>query len=174
VRLCVETGVAGLSVEDYTNDRDNPLYDFDLAVARVKAARDAIDKAGGDVILVGRAEGLIRNRPDFDDILRRLVAFSNAGADCLYAPGVSTAEQISAIVKAVAPKPVNVLLGFPTSLTVADMEKLGVRRISIGGSLARSAWAGFTRVAKEIADKGIFTGFKDAMPSAEINKLLGK
>jgi 2-methylisocitrate lyase-like PEP mutase family enzyme len=171
VRLCIETGVAGLSVEDYTNDPANPIYDLDLSVARVRAARAAIDKAGGDVLLVGRAEGLIRNRPDFDDILRRLVAFSSAGADCLYAPGVKTAEQITAIVKAVAPKPVNVLMGGPSQLTVKALGDLGVRRISVGGALARSAWGGFMRAARAIAEHGSFDGFADAAPGAELNKL---
>lgn len=173
VRLCIETGVAGLSVEDYTNDPANPLYDFDVAVARVRAARAAIDKSGGDVMLVGRAEGLIRNRPDFDDILRRLVAFSNAGSDCLYAPGLTTREQIAAVVKAVAPKPVNVLMGSPSALTVKDLADLGVRRISVGGSLARAAWGGFTRAARQIAEQGNFNGFADATPGGELNKLLG-
>jgi 2-methylisocitrate lyase-like PEP mutase family enzyme len=173
VRLCIETGVAGLSVEDYTNDRANPIYELDVAIARVRAARAAIDKSGGDVMLIGRAEGLIRNRPDFDEILRRLVAFSNAGSDCLYAPGLTTREQIAAVVKAVAPKPVNVLMGSPSALTVKDLADLGVRRISVGGSLARAAWGGFTRAARQIAEQGNFNGFADATPSAELNKLLG-
>ncbi|MCC7346703.1 MAG: isocitrate lyase/phosphoenolpyruvate mutase family protein [Variibacter sp.] len=172
VRLCIETGVAGLSVEDYTNDRDNPIYDFELSVARVKAARAAIDKAGGDVLLVGRAEGLIRNRPNFDDILRRLVAFSNAGADCLYAPGLTTAEQISKVVEAVAPKPVNVLMGQPSALTVKDLTALGVRRISVGGALARAAWGGLARAAQRILQQGDFNGFADAMPGTELNTLM--
>lgn len=173
VTRCIETGVAGLSIEDYTNDRDDPIYDFDLAVARMKSARLAIDRAGGEVLLVGRAEGLIRNRPDFDDILRRLSAYSAAGADCLYAPGATTPEQISAIVKVAGRKPVNVLMGAPGPLSVRDLEELGVRRISVGGSLARSAWGGFARAAREIVEHGSFNGFKDAMPGAELNKLLG-
>jgi 2-methylisocitrate lyase-like PEP mutase family enzyme len=172
VRLCIETGVAGLSVEDFTNDRANPLYPFDQAVARVRAAREAIDKSGGDVLLVGRAEGFIRGVPDLDEMIRRLVAYSNVGADCLYAPGISTREQIAAVVKAVAPKPVNVLMGAPSPLTVKDLAELGVRRISIGGSMARAAWGGFMRAAKTIVDAGSFDGFKDAAPSAEMNKLL--
>ncbi|HEX2216263.1 MAG TPA: isocitrate lyase/phosphoenolpyruvate mutase family protein, partial [Xanthobacteraceae bacterium] len=121
VRLCVQTGVAGLSVEDFTGDRADPIYDFDIAVARVRAARAVIDASGAEVLLVGRAEGLIRNRPDFDDILRRLRAYSGAGADCLYAPGLTTREQIIAVVEAVAPKPVNVLMGQPSPLTVNDL-----------------------------------------------------
>ena len=174
VRECVDTGVAGLSIEDFTGDRAEPIYPFDVSVARVKAARTAIDAAGGDVLLVGRAEGLIRNRPDFDEIIRRLKAYSDAGADCLYAPGVTTREQIAAVVKAAAGKPVNVLMGTPSPLTVKDLAELGVRRISVGGSLARSAWGGFMRAAKRIAEQGDFNGFADAAPGAELNKLLAK
>jgi 2-methylisocitrate lyase-like PEP mutase family enzyme len=173
VRLCVETGVAGLSVEDYTNDPAVPLYDIELATTRVRAARQAIDRAGGDVLLVGRAEGLIRNRPDFDDILRRLRAYSAAGSDCLYAPGLRTREQIVAVVEAAAPKPVNVLMGAPSEFTVADLAAMGVRRISVGGSLARTAWSAFGRAARLIAEQGRFDGLADAMPGAELNKLLG-
>lgn len=172
VRACVDTGVAGLSVEDFTGERADPLYPIEHAVARVAAARAAIDAAGGDVLLIGRAEGLIRNRPDFADILRRLKAFAEAGADCLYAPGLKTREEIAAVVAAVAPKPVNVLMGAPSPLTVPDLAALGVRRISVGGSLARSAWGGFARAARKIADEGSFDGFADAMPSAELNALL--
>lgn len=168
---CVDTGVAGLSVEDFTNDRANPIYDFDTAVARVRAAREAIDRSGGEVLLVGRAEGLIRNRPDFDEIIRRLKAYSDVGADCLYAPGLTTREQIAAVVKAAAPKPVNVLMGGPSALTVKDLAELGVRRISVGGALARAAWGGAMRAAKLIAEQGSFAGFADAAPGAELNKL---
>jgi 2-methylisocitrate lyase-like PEP mutase family enzyme len=141
--------------------------------SRVRAARDVIDRSGDDVLLVGRAEGLIRNRPDFDDILRRLKAYSDAGADCLYAPGLTTREQIEAVVQTAGAKPVNVLMGAPSPLTVADLEKLGVRRISVGGSLARSAWGGFMRAAQQIQREGNFNAFADAAPSAELNKLLG-
>jgi 2-methylisocitrate lyase-like PEP mutase family enzyme len=171
VRLCVETGVAGLSIEDFSGDRANPLYPFDLSVARMKAARAAIDKAGGDVLLTGRTEGFIRGRPDLDETVRRLRAFADAGADCLYAPGISTREQIAAVVQAVAPRPVNLLLGTPGPLTVKDCAELGVRRISVGGSLARAAWGGFIRAARHIMDAGDFNGFADAAPSAELNKL---
>jgi len=171
VRLCVETGVSGLSIEDFNGDRANPLYDFDLAVARIKAARAAIDKAGGDVLLTGRSEGFIRGRPDLDETVRRLKAFADAGADCLYAPGISTREQISAVVTAVAPKPVNLLMGSPSPLSVKDITELGVRRISVGGSLARAAWGGFIRAAKQIMEAGNFNAFADAAPGAELNKL---
>jgi 2-methylisocitrate lyase-like PEP mutase family enzyme len=170
VRLCVGTGVSGLSIEDYTGKKDDPLYEFDFAVARVKAAREAIDKAGGDVLLTGRSEGLIRNRPDLDEAIRRLKAYSAVGADCLYAPGITTREQIKKVVDAVAPKPVNVLVGSPIELTVKDLEGLGVRRISVGGALARAAWGGVMRTMKLIVEQGSFKGFADAAPGVEITK----
>jgi 2-methylisocitrate lyase-like PEP mutase family enzyme len=170
VRLCVATGVAGLSIEDYTGDAAQALYDFDKAVARIKAARAAIDKSGGDVLLTGRSEGFIRGLPDLDETIRRLNAYAAAGADCLYAPGISTREQIAAVVKAVAPKPVNLLVGGPIPLSVSDIAGLGVRRISTGGALARAAWGGFLRTAKLIVDDGSFKGFADAAPGAEIAK----
>ena len=153
VRLCVATGVSGLSIEDFTGDRAKPLYDFDVAVARIKAARAAIDKAGGDVLLTGRSEGFIRNQPDMDETIRRLKAYAAAGADCLYAPGIATREQIAAVVKAVAPKPVNLLVGGPSELTVRTSPSLGVRRISVGGALARAAWGGIMRTVKLIAER---------------------
>jgi 2-methylisocitrate lyase-like PEP mutase family enzyme len=171
VRLCCATGVSGLSIEDFTGDRDKPLYDLDVAVARIKAAREAIDKAGGGVLLTGRSEGFIRNRPDMDETIRRLQAYSAAGADCLYSPGITTREQIAAVVKAVAPKPVNLLVGSPLDLTVSDIAGLGVRRISIGGALARAAWGGTMRTMQLIAE-GSFKGFADAAPGADIVKAL--
>jgi len=173
VRRCVETGVAGLSIEDFTGDRERPLYDIDQAVARVRAARAAIDASGADVLLVGRTEGLLRNRPDFDDVLRRLVAYSGAGADCLFAPGLATREQIVRVVESVAPKPVNVLVGAPSPLTVKDLADLGVRRISVGAALARAAWGGFMRAARQIAERGTFDGLADAARGAELNELFG-
>jgi 2-methylisocitrate lyase-like PEP mutase family enzyme len=169
VRLCVETGVAGLSIEDSTGDKNEPLYDLDLAVARMTAARAAIDKAGGDVLLTGRAECFLVGRPDLDETVRRLKAYSTAGADCLYAPGIRTPEQIAAVVKAAAPKPVNVLMPGALGITVADLEALGVRRISVGGTLARVAWGAFIRATKEIASDGRFDAFKEAAAHAEIN-----
>ncbi len=169
VRLCVETGVAGLSIEDWTGDKAKPLYDVDFAVARMRAARAAIDEAAGDVLLTGRAEGFIRGVADLDGMIVRLKAYADAGADCLYAPGISTREHIGAVVQAVAPKPINLLMGTPSPLSVSDVAALGVRRISVGGSLARSAWGAFMRTAKMIAEHGSFDGFKDAAPSAEIN-----
>lgn len=170
VRLCVETGVAGLSIEDSTGDASRPLYDFDLAVARIRAARAAIDRTGGDVLLVGRSEGFIAGAPDLDETIRRLRAYASAGADCLYAPGIRTREQIGAVVDAVAPKPVNLLIGAPIGLTLADAAALGVRRISVGGALARAAWGGFIRAAKGLV-AGTFDAFADAAPGSELNAL---
>lgn len=174
VRLCAATGVAGLSIEDYTGDKAKPLYDIDLATARIKAARQAIDKAGGDVLLTGRAEGFLRGRPDLDETVARLKAYAGAGADCLYAPGITSREQIAAVVKAAAPRPVNVLMGSPSKLTVKDLAELGVRRISVGGALARVAWGAEMRMAREIADEGTFEGFAQGTPAAELNKLFSR
>ena len=169
VRRCIDTGVAGLSIEDSTGNAARPLYPFDLAVARIRAARDAIDRAGGDVLLVGRTEGFIRGAPDLEEAIRRLKAYAAAGADCLYAPGIHTREQIGAVVDAVAPKPVNVLIGGSMGLTVRDAADLGVRRISVGGGLARAAWGGFIRAARGLA-AGTFDGFADAVSGAELNR----
>lgn len=169
VRLAVETGVAGLSIEDATGDAAQPLYDLDTAVERLRAARSAIDKTGGDTLLVGRAECYFVGRPHLDETIARLKAYANAGADCLYAPGVSTPEQISAMVSAVAPKPFNLLMGAAAHMTVKDIEALGVRRISVGGALARSAWGAFTRTANLIAEQGSFEGFAEAAPGRAIN-----
>jgi 2-methylisocitrate lyase-like PEP mutase family enzyme len=173
VRLCVDTGVAGLSIEDSTGDKENPLYDLDHAVARLKAARRAIDKTGGGVLLTGRAEGFIAGRPDLDDTVRRLKAYAQAGADCLYAPGIRTREQIAAVVEAAAPKPVNVLMSSP-GLTVGDLAQLGVRRVSVGSALARTAWGAFVRAARGIADTGSFDAFRDAAPGGELNSFFGE
>ena len=169
VRLCVETGVAGLSIEDSTADPKIPLYDFDLALARVKAARAAIDKAGGDVVFTARTEGFIRGRPDLAETIRRLKAFADAGADCLYSPGIKTREQIEATVKAVAPKPVNFLNSGAFGFTVGDLAAMGVRRISVGGSLARVAMHAFIKTAREIAIEGKFDGFADLISNPELN-----
>jgi 2-methylisocitrate lyase-like PEP mutase family enzyme len=169
VRLCIETGVAGLSIEDSTSDPAIPLYDFDLALARVRAARAAVDQAGGDVVFTARSEGFVRGRPDLDETIRRLKAFADAGADCLYAPGIKTAEQIAAVVKAVAPKPVNFLMATATDLTVKDLAALGVRRISLGGTLARATWTALTRAAREIASEGKFASLAGTVPNAELN-----
>ena len=171
VRLCVETGIAGLSIEDSTGDAAKPLYDFDLALARVRAARAAIDKAGGDVVFTARTEGFIRGRPDLDETIRRLKAFADAGADCLYPPGIKTREQIVAVVQAVAPKPVNLLMSSAQGFTVADIAAMGVRRISVGGTLARVAWNAVLRSAREIAEHGKFDSFAGVVSNAELNAL---
>ena len=173
VTRCIATGVAGLSIEDSTGDPDQPLYDFDLALARVKAARTAIDKAGGQenskVLFTARTEGFIRGRPDLDETIRRLKAFADAGADCLYSPGIKTREQIEATVKAVAPKPVNFLNSGAFGFTVKDLADLGVRRISVGGTLARVAMHAFIKSAREIAADGKFDSFAGVVPNAELN-----
>jgi 2-methylisocitrate lyase-like PEP mutase family enzyme len=168
VTAAVVTGIAGLSIEDSTGDAANPLFDFDLSVARIKAARAAIDRSDTGVLLVGRSEGFVAGRPDLAETIRRLTAYSAAGADCLYAPGLRTMSDIKAVVDAVAPKPVNagVALDFTT---VADLRALGVRRISVGGALARAAWTGFLSAAKEIADHGTFSGLVGAVGGAEMN-----
>ena len=169
VRLAVATGVAGLSIEDSTGDAARPLHDLDTAVARIRAARKAIDAAGGDTLLVGRAECFLVGRPDLAETLARLQAYAQAGADCLYAPGVRTPEQIRALVEGVAPKPFNLLIGSASPLTMKDAAALGVRRVSVGGALARSAWGGFMRAAKLIADEGRFDAFAAAASGAELN-----
>jgi 2-methylisocitrate lyase-like PEP mutase family enzyme len=174
VTRCVATGVAGLSIEDATGKDGPPLYDFALAVARMKAARAALDRAGGDVMLTGRAEGFIRGVPDLDDVIRRLTAYKNAGADCLYAPGIKTREQIEAVVKAVAPKPVNFLNSGAFGFTVSDLAAMGVRRISVGGSLARVAMHAFIRTATEIAKDGKFDGFAGLITNPELNKFFNE
>ncbi len=158
VRLAADTGIAGLSIEDSTGDATRPLHDFELAVERLRAARQAIDESGTGVVLTGRSEGFVVGRPDIDETVRRLRAYAEAGADCLYAPRISTIEQIEAVVAAVAPKPVNLLINAPF-ITVAEASALGVRRISVGGTLARVAWAGFLRAAQEIKDAGTFSEF---------------
>ena len=169
VRLCMETGVAGLSIEDFTGDDADPLYDFELAVERVKAARAAIDKAGGGVVFTARTEGFIKGRPDMAETIRRLKAFADAGADCLYPPGIRTREQIETVVKAVAPLPVNLLMSAPTGLTVKDIADMGIRRISIGGTLARVAMHAFIKSAREIAAEGKFDSFAAVLSNAELN-----
>jgi 2-methylisocitrate lyase-like PEP mutase family enzyme len=168
VKLAVETGVAGLSIEDSTGDASSPLFPVDVAVARMKAARRAIDETGGDTLLVGRAENFFAGRPDIDDAIARLKAYSDAGADCLYAPGIKTREQIEAVVKAVGSKPVNLLIGGVSEFTLSDVAALGVRRVSVGGGLARAAWGGFMRAAQGLAD-GRFDGFKDAAAGNDLN-----
>ncbi len=159
VTLAVSTGIAGLSIEDSSGDAADPLFAFDLAVHRVAAARRAIDDSGTGVVLTGRSEGFVCGRPDIEETIRRLQAYADAGADCLYAPRIDKLEHVSAIVAAVSPKPVNLLINSPFT-TVAEAAQLGVRRISVGGTLARTAWGGFLQAAGEIAVTGTFTRFE--------------
>ncbi len=168
VTLAATTGVAGLSIEDSTGDAQNPLFDFTLAVERVAAARRAIDDSGTGLVLTARSEGFIVGRPDLAETMRRLVAFAEAGADCLYAPGIRATVDVASVVKAVAPKPVNVLVGSDFA-TVAALANLGVRRISVGGALARTAWSGFLDAAREIAERGTFTALARAIPFTDID-----
>jgi 2-methylisocitrate lyase-like PEP mutase family enzyme len=170
VARAVKTGVAGLSIEDSTGDKASPLYERGLAIDRIKAARAAIDADASGTLLVGRCEGFLVGQPDLDMVIERLVAYAEAGADCLYAPGIKTKEQIAAVVKAVQPKPVNLLIGSP-GLSVAQAADLGVRRISIGGALARAAWGGFMRAAQEIMQKGTFDELGSGFSGGELNKM---
>ena len=165
VKKAAETGIAGLSIEDSSGDEAEALFDFDLAVARIAAARQAIDDSGTGIVLTGRSEGFVAGRPDIDETVRRLRAYADAGADCLYAPRIDKLEHITAIVSAVSPKPVNLLINMPFT-TVAQAAELGVRRISVGGTLARTAWGGFLAAAQEIADDGTFSTF-DGLPDVD-------
>lgn len=169
VRLAIETGVAGLSIEDSTGDASSPLYPLDIAAERIRAARKAIDKAGGDVLLVGRAECFLVGRPDLDETIARLRAYAQAGADCLYAPGIRTRDEIAAVVAGVAPKPLNLLIGSASELTMAEIAALGVRRVSVGGALARTAWGAFMRAARMLMEQGRFDGLANAASGAELD-----
>lgn len=170
VARLVTTGIAGFSIEDASGDPDAPLIDAGLAVERIRAARSAINRSGTDVLLTARSEGFIVGRPDLAETIRRLTAFAEAGADCLYAPGLGSIDEIAAVVRAVAPKPVNVLAG-SDRFTVAELAAAGVRRISVGGALARAAWTGFLNAAHEISQNGTFGGFRGTVPYAEMNRL---
>ncbi len=169
VKLAARTGIAGLSIEDFSGDEADPLFEVELAVERIRAARQAIDETGTGILLTGRSEGFVRGRPDVDETIRRLRAYADAGADCLYAPRIDSREHVAAIVSAVSPKPVNLLINAPFT-TVAEAARLGVRRISVGGTLARTAWGGFLDAAKEIADAGSFSRF-ERLPN--VDALLG-
>lgn len=168
-RLCAETGVAGLSIEDAADRKESPIYDIDLAVERIHAVREALHGTG--VLLVGRAEGFLVGREKIDQVIKRLVAYSEAGADCLYAPGFQERDHLTTIVDAVAPKPVNVLIGGPIGLTLRDAAELGARRVSVGGAFARAAWGGFIRSAKELMEKGTFVELEHGAPYAELQEL---
>ena len=169
VASAAATGVAGLSLEDSTGDTSRPLFEFSLSVERVRAARHALDSSKSPVVLTARSEGFIVGRPQLDETIRRLVAYAEAGADCLYAPGIRTNTDIASVVRAVAPKPVNVLVGTDFT-TVAELAGLGVRRISVGGALARAAWAAFLNAATEIAERGTFSELARAVPFAALNQ----
>lgn len=173
VRRCVATGVAGLSIEDSTGRKEAPLYELPHAADRIAAARAAIDSCGGDTILVARTECFLVGRDDLDEATQRLRAFAEAGADCLYAPGIDDAREAAAIVAAVAPRPVNVLISGPGGLTFAEVAELGVRRVSVGGALARAAWGGFIRAAKNLAN-GNFDALADAAPHRELDEFFAR
>jgi len=168
VTAAAATGIAGLSIEDSTGDPSNPLFELSLAIERIRAAREALDKTGTGVLLTGRSEGFLAGRPDLDETIRRLNAYADAGAECLYAPGLRTVDEIRAVVSAVAPKPVNALIGSDIA-TVDELARIGVRRISVGGGLARAAWTGFLQAAKEIAERGTFAELGRVVPFPEIN-----
>src|SRR5467141_3925261 len=170
-RLCADTGVAGLSIEDAADRKESPLYDVDLAVERIKAAREATGDTG--VLLVGRAEGFLVGRENIDQVIKRLVAYSEAGADCLYAPGFKERDHIKAIIECVAPKPSNILIGGAIGLTMRDAASLGARRVSVGGAFARAAWGGFIRSAKELIERGTFDELAKAAPYDELQELFG-
>ena len=172
VAAATTTGVAGLSIEDSTGDAASPLFDFTLAVERIHAARRAIDDCGHGVLLTARSEGFIVGRPDLGETIRRLTAFAAAGADCLYAPGLRAMADIRQVVAAVAPTPINVLVGSDFA-TVAELTEAGVRRISVGGALARAAWTGFLQAAREIAEHGTFAALTRALPHPEIDRSFG-
>lgn len=172
VAAVTATGIAGLSIEDSTGNPSAPLFDFALAVERIQAARRAIDESGTGILLTARSEGFIVGRPDLGETIRRLTAYAEAGAECLYAPGLRSMDDIKAVVNAVAPKPVNVLAGSDVA-TVAELADAGVRRISVGGALARAAWTGFLQAATEIAERGTFTSLARATPFGDINQMFG-
>lgn len=171
VRLCIETGVAGLSIEDATGDRAQPLFDLPTAVERVRAARRAIDASNSGVLLTARAECFLTGHADaLAESLRRLRAYADAGADVLYAPGLRNVAEIEAVVAAAGARPVNVLMGTQMGLRVADLAALGVRRVSVGSSLARTAWSAFARAARSIAERGEFSGFENILSTAEVSR----
>jgi 2-methylisocitrate lyase-like PEP mutase family enzyme len=173
VARAVQAGVAGLSIENSTGRKEQPLYEDGLARARIEAARDGLDQVDKNAMLVARCEGFLHGERDLAKTIRRLVSFSEAGADCLYAPGITTDEEITEVVKAVAPKPVNVLAMSPT-MTRDHLAKLGVRRISVGGSLARAAWGGFLRAAREMAEGGSFMELAHAIKGTELNAMFAR
>ncbi len=173
VRAALATGIAGLSIEDATGDKSQPLYPLPSAIERIRAARGAIDASGAEVVLVGRTECFLVGRPDLEETIARLRAYAQAGADCLYAPGLRTSDQIVQVVKAVAPTPLNVLWSTASEFTVDELAVLGVRRISLGGAMARVAWGAFARTARTIIEQGCLPGLAQALPSPELDRLFG-
>jgi 2-methylisocitrate lyase-like PEP mutase family enzyme len=179
VRLAVESGIAGLSIEDSIGPRleratgtaEGPLFSLEAAVERIRAARRAIDATGEDVLLVGRAEGFLVGQPDIEETVARLLAYAHAGADCLYAPGIQSPEHIRRVVEAVHPKPVNVLVMAPARQSLRQLGDLGVRRVSVGGALARAAWGGFMHAAREIAEHGRFDALANAASGRALDAL---
>jgi 2-methylisocitrate lyase-like PEP mutase family enzyme len=170
VRRAIDTGIAGLSIEDASGDPDHPLRSIDDALQRVRAARAAIDASGQDVMLIGRAENFFVGQPDLQDAITRLQAYAEAGADCLYAPGITERAQIASVVSGVSPKPVNLLIGSGVALTLQDIEAMGVRRVSVGGALARTAWGGMMHASRQLL-AGRFDGLADAASGAALNRL---
>jgi 2-methylisocitrate lyase-like PEP mutase family enzyme len=170
VRAAIETGIAGVSIEDATGDKHKPLYDIAHSIERVKAAKSAVEHSGTGVVLTARAENFLVGKPDIGDAVERIKAYATAGADCLYVPGITAREQIAAVIKAVAPKPVNVLMATAGKFSVQDLAALGVRRISVGSGLSRVAWGAFMRAAGQLAQAGLFDGFKDLASHPELNK----
>lgn len=168
VATAIDTGIAGLSIEDSTGISAHPLFEFALSVERIRAARAAIDDSGTGILLTGRSEGFIVDRLDLVETIRRLIAYADAGADCLYAPGIRSVSDMATVVRELAPKPVNALV-FSDFTTVAELAQVGVRRISVGGALARTAYTGFLQAAQEIADAGTFTGLTSAGPRIDLD-----
>lgn len=171
VLRAIDTGVAGLSIEDASADRSRPLRPLDESLVRLRAARAAIDRSGEDVMLIGRAENFFVGQPDLEDTLLRLRAYAEAGADCLYAPGIVQRAHIEAVVAAVAPKPVNLLVGGPSAFTLQDIAAMGVRRVSLGGALARAAWGGLMHATRLLQEQGSFAGLEGATPGGALNAL---
>ena len=171
VLRAIDTGVAGLSIEDACPDPFQPLRPLDEAVVRLRAARAAIDRSGADVMLIGRAENFFVGQADIDDTVLRLRAYADAGADCLYAPGIVQRAHIEAVVAAVAPKPVNLLVGGPSTFSLQDIAAMGVRRVSLGGALARAAWGGFMQATQLLQEQGSFAGLEGATQGATLNAL---
>ena len=173
VRLAIDTGVAGISIEDTTGNPQAPVFSRTQAIERIQAAREAIDASGQDVLLIGRADNFFAGLPNLDDTIQRLQAYAQAGADCLYPPGIHTRAQIVDAMAAVSPKPLNILIGGTSPFNMVELAAMGVRRVSVGGALARAAWGGFERAAQLLAEQGRFDGFEGATPGRTLNQRFG-